>query len=208
MQFQDLKSFELPKNFRGRSGFFVQCWWIVQSLLFKHSPQFMYGWRRFLLRCFGAKIGRKVNIRPTVHVQFPWKIEIGENSWIGDNVVLYSLGNISIGRDVVISQKSYICTGSHDYSDRRFTIFAEPIVIEDYCWLATDVFVAPGITIEQGTFVGARSSVFNSLPAGKVCWGSPAAVIKNRPTNFSINNLYHSLYIPDENYEEVLSTSV
>jgi putative colanic acid biosynthesis acetyltransferase WcaF len=103
---QKLNSFKLPNNFRGRNVFVVQLWWLVQSLFFKNSPQFLYGFRRFLLRLFGAKIGKKVIIRPTVRITYPWKVVIGDFSWIGDDVVLYSLGEIEIGENVVISQKS------------------------------------------------------------------------------------------------------
>lgn len=207
MQFQQLTTFELPRGFRGRSGIFVQCWWLVQTILFKTSPQCMYAWRRFLLRCFGARIGRKVKVRPSVHIQFPWKIAIDDYSWIGDHVVLYSLGKITIGKNVVISQKSYLCTGSHNYADRSFGIYSLPITIEDSCWLATDVFVSPGITIRNGTVVGARSSVFHSLPAGKICFGTPAVVIKNRPSSFSINHLYHPLYQPSDQFQQQRSGS-
>lgn len=140
----------------------------------------MYSWRRFLLRRFGAKIGRKVMIRPTAHVQFPWKLEVGDYSWIGDEVVLYNLDKIKIGSHAVISQRSYLCTGSHHTAQKEFTINAKPIVINNECWLATDVFVAPGISIGRGTVVGSRSSVFKSLPSGKVCYGSPAKVMKDR----------------------------
>ncbi len=177
---QNLDQFTLPENFRGRSGWYVQLWWIVQSVFFRTSPQFMYGWRRFLLRCFGAKIGKNVIIRPTVRTQFPWKVSIGDYSWIGDDVVLYSLGNIEIGNHVVISQKSYLCTGSHDYKDPTFSIYAETITINDECWLATDVYVAPGVSIGKGTVVGARSSVYKDLPGGMVCIGSPAKPLKSR----------------------------
>ncbi len=170
----------MPAGFRGKPGWYIQLWWIVQSLFFKPSPQFMYGWRRFLLRGFGAKIGRGVILRPGVHTQFPWKLTIGDDSWIGDDVVLYNLGEIRIGSNVVVSQKSYLCTGSHDYQTIDFTIFSIPVILEDECWLATDVYVAPGVTIGKGTVVGARSSVFKSLPAGKICMGSPAKVIRDR----------------------------
>lgn len=200
MQFQQLKTFQIPKGFRGRSGIFVQCWWLTQTILFKTSPQCMYAWRRFLLRCFGANIGKKVKIRPSVHVQFPWKVSIGDYSWIGDNVVLYSLGEITIGKNVVVSQKSYLCAGSHNYADKNFSIFSLPIIIEDSCWLATDVFVSPGITIRNGTVVGARSSVFHSLPAGKICFGTPAVVIKSRPAPFTVNPLYRLLYETGESF--------
>ncbi len=180
MTIQQLKTFTMPEDFRGKSGWYVQLWWIVQTLFFKTSPQFLYGWRRFLLRSFGAKVGKGVILRPSVHTQFPWKVTIGDYTWIGDDVVLYSLGEIKIGNNVVVSQKSYLCTGSHNYQSVAFDIFSVPIVLEDECWLATDVYVAPGITIGKGTVVGARSSVFKSLPAGKICMGSPAKVIKDR----------------------------
>lgn len=178
--FQYLYKFKLPPNFRGKPGWYVQLWWIVQDTLFRWSPQFMYGWRRFLLKLFGAKIGKDVIIRPTAKVTFPWKVKIGDYSWIGDDVVLYSLGEIEIGNNVVISQRSYICTGSHDYTKIDFPIFAKKITIEDEVWLATDVFVAPGVRIGRGTVVGARSSVFKDLPPGKVCIGNPAKPIKDR----------------------------
>jgi len=177
---QDLRTFKMPSAFRGRPGWYVQLWWIVQSLLFNTSPQFMYSWRRFLLRSFGANIGKGVILRPSMRVQFPWKVTIGDYSWIGDHVVLYSLGPIDIGTNVVISQKSYLCTGSHDYVKSDFPIYYQPIKIENESWLATDVFVGPGVTIGRGTVVGARSSVFKSLPDNKICMGSPVKILKDR----------------------------
>lgn len=177
---QDLSLYKTPKNFRGKSKITVQLWWITYAFLFRPSPQVLYGWRRFLLRCFGAKIGKGVIVRPTAQITYPWKIKIGYNSWIGDDVVLYSLGEIEIGKNTVISQKSYLCGGTHDYNKMDFTILNKPIIVKDNCWLATDVFVAPGITIEKGTIVGARSSVFKNLPEMKICVGNPAIAIKDR----------------------------
>ena len=115
-----------------------------------------------------------------MRVQFPWKVDIGDYAWIGDDVVLYSLGPISIGPNAVISQKSYLCTGSHDPIDTSFPIFARGITIEAEAWVASDVYVGPGVTIGRGTVVGARSSVFKDLPAGKICVGSPAKIIRDR----------------------------
>lgn len=177
---QNLNTFKLPKKFRGKSTFVVQLWWFVQAILFRNSPQFLYGFRRFLLRLFGAKIGKKVIIRPTVRITYPWKVTIGDYSWIGDDVVLYSLGEIAIGANTAISQKSYLCTGSHDYLQSDFPIFAKKITIGEECWLATDVFVAPGITIGKGAVIGSRSSVYKDIPSNKVCFGNPAEVIKER----------------------------
>lgn len=180
MEYQNLNKYKTPSGFRGRSKLTVQLWWIVQATLFKHSPQFMYGWRRFLLRSFGATIGKNVIVRPSVKITYPWKLSIGDYSWIGDEVVLYTLGEIEIGENTVISQRSYICTGTHDYSASDFRIYAQKITIGNKCWLATDVYVAPQVTIHDGAVVGARSSVFKNLPSGKICMGNPAKPIRDR----------------------------
>ncbi len=180
MNYQQLCKYKTPPKFRGRNALTVQLWWLASTFLFRLSPQFMYGWRRFLLRVFGAKIGAKVIIRPSAQITYPWKVEIGDYSWIGDEVILYSLGNIEIGSNTVISQRSYLCTGSHDYSSKNFDIYAHKIIIGSKCWLATDVYVAPSVTIGDGTIVGARSSVFKNLPSNKICIGSPAKAIKDR----------------------------
>ena len=179
-QYQDLNAFKLPVKFRGRPAWFVQLWWLVQGSLLAWSPQFLYGWRRYLLRLFGAQIGTDVLIRPTVRVTYPWKISIGDYSWIGDDVVLYSLGEIEIGKNTVISQKSYLCTGSHDYNSTTFDIYAKPISIGDGVWIASDVFVAPGVQIKDECVIGIRSTVLHDLPTGKICYGSPAKPIKER----------------------------
>ncbi|MCD2258230.1 putative colanic acid biosynthesis acetyltransferase [Psychroserpens luteolus] len=178
--YQNLKKFKVPKDFRGKSKIVVQLWWIVEKTLFAWSPQFFYGWRRFLAKLFGAKIGKNVLLRPSVKMTYPWKVSIGDNSWIGDDVVLYSLGEIEIGSNTVISQKGYICTGSHDYNKTDFPIYAKKISIGNECWLATDVFVAPGISIGDGTVVGARSSVIDNLDGFSVFVGSPAKFLKKR----------------------------
>lgn len=177
---QELDKFKLPKSFRGRNALTCQLWWLVQACFFSTSPQFLYGWRVFLLRFFGAKIGKNVIIRPSVKITYPWKLTIGDNSWIGDNVDLYTLGEINIGKNTVISQRSYICTGSHDFCKIDFPIYAKTINIHDSVWIATDVFVSPGVTIHKNVVVGARSSVFHDLAENYIYIGSPAKAIKPR----------------------------
>jgi putative colanic acid biosynthesis acetyltransferase WcaF len=181
---QDLEKFTIPAGFRGRPAWLVQLWWLVQATLFGLSPQFMYAWRNWLLRTFGAAVGVGVHIRPTARITYPWKVSIGDWSWIGDGAVIYSLEHIVIGRNVSISQRCYLCAGSHDYTkaDFSYVLDAEKtrIVVEDEVWLANDVFVGPGTTIGRGTVVGARSSVFRSLPAMMVCYGTPAEAKKPR----------------------------
>ena len=180
---QQLEAFRLPPGFRGRSGAFVQLWWLVQALLVKPLPQICFPLRRALLRAFGAKIGVGVRIRPGVEVTYPWKLVIGDHSWIGDDVTLYSLGSITIGSNTVISQKSYICAADHDYSDRTFAIRERPVTIADEVWVAADTWVGPGVTIASGAVVGARSTVTKDLPAGMICIGSPCRPIKPRITS-------------------------
>jgi putative colanic acid biosynthesis acetyltransferase WcaF len=180
MSLQDLSKFRLPDGFRGRSAVAVQLWWLCQALFFRNSPQFAYGFRRWLLRLFGAQVGERVLIRPTAQVTYPWKVRIGNHSWIGDYATLYSLGPITIGDNVVVSQHSYLCAADHDYSQVAFPIRERPIVIEDEAWVAAGVFVGPGVTIGRGSVVGARSGVFQDLPGGMVCVGTPCRPIAPR----------------------------
>jgi putative colanic acid biosynthesis acetyltransferase WcaF len=177
---QNLANFTLPPTFRSRSAFYVQLWWLVQSTLFSKSPQFLYQWRSFLLRLFGANVGHDVHIRPSAKFTYPWKVSIGAFSWIGDDVVFYSLGNISVGKNTVISQKSYLCAASHRHDRTNFDIFADPISIGDGVWIASDVFVAPGVHIDDDCVIGARSSVFSNIPAGMIAYGYPAQPKKKR----------------------------
>jgi putative colanic acid biosynthesis acetyltransferase WcaF len=129
---------------------------------------------------FGAKIGVNVLVRPTVVITYPWKVQIGDGSWIGDHVVLYSLGNIEIGSNSVISQRTYVCAGDHDFLEPSFPIRSRPITIADEVWVATDCFVAPGVSIGRGVVVGARSSVFKSISRPGIYMGSPAKFVKDR----------------------------
>lgn len=126
-----------------------------------------------MLRLFGAHIGKGVLIRPTARFTYPWKVTIGNYSWIGDDVVLYSLDQIRIGEHCVISQKSYLCTGSHDIQDPAFGLKTASITIDNGAWVAADCFVGPGVQIGANAVIGARSNVLTNMPSGQVCWGSP-----------------------------------
>lgn len=177
---QDLSKFSLPKNFRGKNAIIVQLWWAIDCCLFKRSPQFMYKFRSYILKIFGAKVGKNVLIRPSATITYPWKLTIGDNSWIGDEAVIYNLGNIIIGENSVISQKTYLCAGDHDYNDPFFRIRSNEINIGDEVWIATDSFISPGVTINNGCVIGARSSVYKDMPAWQICYGSPCKPIKPR----------------------------
>lgn len=169
----DLQQYDQSDYDRGRSGWFVLLWWLVQAVAFPLSPHFANGFRCWLLRRFGAKVGREAIVRPTARFTYPWKVEIGDFCWIGDDVVFYSLDRITLGAHCVVSQKTYLCTGSHDVGDRKFGLIVKPILLGNGVWIASDCFVAAGVTVGSNTVVGARSSVFGDLPAGYICLGSP-----------------------------------
>ena len=178
--YQNLKEFKVPNDFRGRSKVIVQLWWIIEKTIFAWSPQFLYGWRRFLLRLFGAKIGKGVLIRPTAKFTYPWKISIGDFTWIGEDCILYSLGSITIGKNVAVAHGVYFNTGLHNYKRSSFDIGSNDVVIKDEAWITNDVYIAPGVEIGKGCVIGARSSVFKNMPNGWACFGNPATPIKKR----------------------------
>lgn len=186
-RFQDLSHSKVPPGFRGRSGLTVLLWQTVQQTLFAWSPQPAYGWRRWLLRLFGAEVGKGVLVRPTARVTYPWKVKLGNHCWIGDHAELYSLGPIAIGSNAVISQRSYICAATHDYMDIAFPLVAKPIVVEREAWVAADCFIAPGVTIGVGSIVAARSTVLKDVPPAAIYAGSPAELKRPREPNVDTN---------------------
>lgn len=169
----DLRQYNQSGYDRGREGWFILVWWLVQAIAFPLSLHNMDEFRCLILRKFGAKIGKGVKIRPTARITYPWKVSIDDYSWIGDDVVLYSLDEIAIGSHCVISQKSYLCTGSHDLKDVAFSLITAPIKIGNGAWVATDCFIGPGVKIGANAVIGARSSVFSDIPSQQVAWGSP-----------------------------------
>lgn len=179
-RYQDLSLFRVPPGFRGRSGFVVQLWWLVQSTLFGLSPQFAYGWRRMLLRLFGARIGTGVIVRPTARITYPWKVSIGDHSWIGDEVAIYSLDRIDIGAHCCISQRTYLAAAGHDPDKLSFDYVTGPIIIEDEVWLATGVLVLPGRRICRGAVVAAGAVVTKDVEEAAIMAGVPAKRIGTR----------------------------
>jgi putative colanic acid biosynthesis acetyltransferase WcaF len=165
---------------RGRSNLVVLLWWFVQGTLFRFSLHQMYSWRSMLLRLFGAEIGKNVKIRPSAKFTYPWKVAIDDFSWVGDFVEFYSLDTITVGKHCVISQNSYLCTGSHDLTDIHFGLITKPILIKDGVWVASDVFVYPGVTLEEMAVIAARSTVTSNVPAEEIYAGTPAQYIKHR----------------------------
>ncbi|MGC1305618.1 MAG: WcaF family extracellular polysaccharide biosynthesis acetyltransferase [Phormidesmis sp.] len=179
--FADLGQYHQPGYEAGGSRLAMMVWWLVQATVFPLTLHTAHGIRCWLLRRFGAKVGQHVIIRPTARFTYPWNIEIGDHSWIGDDAVLYSLAPIKLGRHCVISQESYLCTGSHDISDPRFGLVTGEIVVENGAWVATDCFIGPDVRIGANAVIGARSAVFQDMPPGQICLGTPCKPVKPRP---------------------------
>lgn len=155
-------------------------WNVVDELLFKLSPKPLHGWRSWLLRCFGAKIGKGVHVYPGVNIWAPWNLDLRDQCGIANGATLYSQGKITIGRRAVISQGVNVCTGTHDYTKSGSPLVTKPIVIGDNAWVAAEVFIHPGVTIGNGCVIGARSVVVSDMPQWMVCTGHPCKPLKPR----------------------------
>jgi putative colanic acid biosynthesis acetyltransferase WcaF len=154
--------------------------WALVHPLFALSPRPFWGWRRFLLRCFGARIGHAVHVYPSVRITIPWNIAIGNETAIGDRVILYALGPITIGAQVTVSQYAHLCAGSHDYRDPAMPLLKPAITIGDGAWICADAFVGPGVSVAAGAIAGARAVVVSDVAANAIVAGNPARPIGQR----------------------------
>ena len=156
-------------------------WNSVWLFLFRPTPRgCLYGWRRFLLRCFGAKIGEGAHILPSAKIWQPWKLTMGDHACLSEDVECYSVDRITIGKQTVVSQGAFLCCASHDISSPIMELTYQPIVIGDYAWIAARAFICPGIQIGEGAVVGACAVVAKDVVAWTVVAGNPAKVIKRR----------------------------
>lgn len=155
-------------------------WALVSALLFAWTPRHMWAWRRMILRTFGASIGMNVHIYPTVRIAVPWHISIGDYSAVGDQAILYSVGFITIGDRVTISQHAHLCAGTHDHTKPTMPVLKQPITIENDVWICADAFVGPGVRIGAHSIVGARAVAVRDVPVGAIVGGNPARLIKLR----------------------------
>lgn len=154
--------------------------WAAVQPLFRFSPRPCWGWRRLLLRAFGAKIGRHVHIHPTVRIAIPWNLEVGEWSAIGFDALIYNLGPIRIGQRVTVSQRAHLCAGTHDFRQRAMPLQKPPITVHDDAWICADAFVGPGVAVGEGAVAGARAVVVQDVPAWTIVAGNPARHVGER----------------------------
>ncbi len=152
-------------------------WFLVASWLPGSSH------RRLLLRLFGASIGRGVVLRPGVKVKMPWRLIVGDHSWIGEDVWIDNLARVRIGVNCFISQGAYICTGSHNWGRRGFDLITGEVGIGDGAWIAARSIVGPGVKIGQGAVLALGSVATANLEDWSVYRGNPAVFCRSRNIN-------------------------
>jgi len=155
-------------------------WNVSWLVLARWTPPPMHGWRRMVLRAFGAKIGKGVRVYPCATIWHPANLTMDDQSCLGRRVNCYNQGHIHIGRRVVISQGSHLCASSHDLSDYYFQLILRPIRIEANAWVAADAFVGPGVTVGEGAVLGACGVALRDLEPWSVYSGNPAQFLKRR----------------------------
>jgi putative colanic acid biosynthesis acetyltransferase WcaF len=173
----DLSIYDNSDFDRGASPWKEGVWYLVRWILFQTSFPWPSGLRVALLRSFGAKIGQDVVIRANVNISFPWRLSIGDHVWIGEDVGILSLAPVTIESSVCISQRAYLCTGSHDFRREDFKLKVAPITVRTGSWVAAVAFVGPGVEVGPGAVVSAGSVVFETVSANTLVQGNPARVI-------------------------------
>lgn len=176
----DLSKFDNAGFQRGTPRWKEGLWWVARSVCF--APWFPVPSRVKVacLRAFGAKVGRGVVIRSRVNVTFPWRLEVGDHVWIGDEVSILSLAPVRIHSNVCISQRVFLCTGTHDYRSKGFDLITRPIEIASGCWIGAGAFVGPGVTLGEKAVCAAGAVVVKSGGPGQVLAGNPARQIQPR----------------------------
>lgn len=157
----DLSKFKNDGFSRGVSRWKELLWWLVRSFLFAPSFPLPSVFKVAALRFFGATVGEGVVIRSRVNITMPWRLTIGDHVWIGDEVLILSLAPVVIGSHVCLSQRAFLCTGSHDFKKESFDLITKKVVIGDSSWICANAFVGPGAEVPAGTMVKANE-VFKS----------------------------------------------
>jgi len=176
----NLSRFENTGFDRGASRFKEALWVLVRCLFFAPVLPLPSGFRVFWLRMFGAKIGRGVIIRSKVNITFPWKLAIGDHVWIGEECWLLNLEKISIGDNVCLSQRAFLCTGNHDYKSPTFDLIVKPIQVEAGAWVGAGAFVGPGVNVGSHAILTAGSIATTDLQPFGIYRGNPAILVRQR----------------------------
>ena len=155
--------------------------WYVTSFIFFQAYLFPFSsFKVFLLRLFGAKLGRGVVIKPNVRIKYPWHLNVGDYTWIGEGVWIDNLEQVTIGKHVCLSQEAYLLTGNHNFRVPSFDLMVKPVVLEDGVWIGARAVVCPGVLCGSHSVLTVGSVATKDLTGYLIYQGNPAIAIKNR----------------------------
>jgi len=180
----DLSAYRAAGFDRGASFVTEGLWLVVSLVLFRLCPFSLSALKRAVLRMFGARVGDGVVIKPDVRITFPWKLTLGDHVWLGEESWLLNLAPIEVASHSCISQRAFLCTGSHDYKSPTFNLIVSPIVVEQGAWVGAAAWVGPGVRIGRQAILAANSVATQSLEPSGIYQGNPAVLIRNRELRF------------------------
>ena len=173
-----LKGYTVGDFDRGAPRWKEALWLLAKCAFFLNPIPWPSALRVALLRIFGAKIGGGTVIRANVNVSYPWRLTLGDDVWLGEETVFLSLAPVVIESNVCISQRAFLCTGSHDFRSEKFSLVTKPITVRSGSWIAAQAFISPGVEIGEGSMVCAGSVVTENVPPRTIVRGNPAQVVK------------------------------
>jgi putative colanic acid biosynthesis acetyltransferase WcaF len=184
----DLSQFDNSWYSPGRSRLVQILWFFCGAPIVRSALLPFSGVRRSLLQAFGARIGAGVVIKPGVRVKYPWRLAVGDHSWLGEDCWIDNLADVSIGANACISQGAYLCTGNHNWSDRTFGLIVHPITIGAGAWVGARTTVCPGVTLHEESVASAGSVVAHDIGAYEIHLGNPAKFVKTRRFDKNANS--------------------
>ena len=165
---------------RGRGRFTELLWYVIKCIFFLSPLPWPMAIKRSLLSAFGSELGKGIIIKPRVNILFPWKLSIGDNSWIGEEVFILNFEQLQIGKQVCVSQRVFLCGGNHDFRSPDFKYRNGPITLMDGVWVGAGSFVSPNTIVGTDAVITAGSVVTHSLPKNRICSGNPCEELKVR----------------------------
>lgn len=176
----DLSSYSRTHFDRGASKWLEAVWLVVSLLLFRLCPLSLSALKCSVLRFFGARVGKGVTIKPQVKITLPWRLTVGDNVWLGEECWLLNFARIDLGDNVCISQRAFLCTGSHDYRLPSFDLIVKPITVEEGAWIGASSWVGPGVEVGTNAVLSAGSVCTRNLTAHGIYAGNPAVLLMER----------------------------
>ncbi len=164
----------------GKGTFIRTLWYFINVLFFINPLNPLSGLKVRLLRLFGAQVGRGVVIKPGVNIKYPWKLKVGDYTWVGERVWIDNLDQVTIGNNCCLSQESFILIGNHNFKTETFDLMVAPVVLEDGVWLGARSVVTGGISCKSHSVLAVNSVASNNLEAYAIYRGNPAEKVKDR----------------------------